>query len=204
MTYGHLQADCLYTGISSGPNARYRVWEAFTFTFLKFSVSNECSWSCGRVQVCNMFIVSLAIADLIVGLVVMPMSTIYIFTVDWRFGVALCQLWIAVDYTASTASILNLFVLSLDRYWSVTSPLEYLSKRTTKRALVMISLVLNLCLLRRCDIGTRLFAKQGSKTDRETDRLYTIKQHSKNKNSSGDEIANVNFYAVRPEATRVR
>jgi len=34
MTYGHLQADCLYTGISSGPNARCRVWEAFTFTFL--------------------------------------------------------------------------------------------------------------------------------------------------------------------------
>jgi len=33
MTYGHLQADCLYTRIGSGPNARYRVWEAFTFTF---------------------------------------------------------------------------------------------------------------------------------------------------------------------------
>jgi len=31
MTYGHLLADCLYTGISSGPNAWYRVWEAFTF-----------------------------------------------------------------------------------------------------------------------------------------------------------------------------
>jgi len=33
MTYGHLQADCLYTRINSGPNARYRVWETFTFTF---------------------------------------------------------------------------------------------------------------------------------------------------------------------------
>jgi len=33
MTYGHLRVDCLYTGIVSGPNARYRVWEAFTFTF---------------------------------------------------------------------------------------------------------------------------------------------------------------------------
>ena len=36
MTYGHLQADCLYTGISSGPNARYRVWEAFTFLPLPY------------------------------------------------------------------------------------------------------------------------------------------------------------------------
>jgi len=33
MTYGHLQAECLYTWISSGPNARYQVWEAFTFLF---------------------------------------------------------------------------------------------------------------------------------------------------------------------------
>jgi len=38
MTYGHLRADCLYTGISSGSSARYRVWEAFTFTF--FGVRN--------------------------------------------------------------------------------------------------------------------------------------------------------------------
>jgi len=41
MTYGHLRADCLYNGISSGPNARYRVWEAFTFT-LPFSVAMCC------------------------------------------------------------------------------------------------------------------------------------------------------------------
>ena len=88
-----------------------------------------------------MFIVSLAIADLIVGLFVMPVSTIYIFTEDWLFGIAVCQIWIGIDYTASTASILNLFILSVDRYWSVTSPLKYLRKRTKKRAVIMISVV---------------------------------------------------------------
>ncbi len=93
------------------------------------------------LQVSNMFIVSLAIADLVVGLVVMPISAIYIFTQDWHFGLVVCQLWIGVDYTASTASILNLFILSLDRYWSVTSPLKYLRRRTKKRALIMIFLV---------------------------------------------------------------
>jgi len=45
MTYGHLQADCLYTGISSGPNARCRVWEAFTFFTRRLTDSHACfSW----------------------------------------------------------------------------------------------------------------------------------------------------------------
>jgi histamine receptor H1 len=59
---------------------------------------------------------------------------------DWRFGYVVCQFWLAVDYTASTASIFNLFILSLDRYWSITSPLRYLRRRTKKRALLMIAL----------------------------------------------------------------
>jgi len=46
MTYGHLQADCLYTGISSGPNAQCRVWEAFAFTF--FSLLSEVDLSFAR------------------------------------------------------------------------------------------------------------------------------------------------------------
>ena len=47
MTYGHLQADCLYTGISSGPNARCRVWEAFTF-FNHHRCSDAVYWRAGR------------------------------------------------------------------------------------------------------------------------------------------------------------
>ncbi|RWS22073.1 hypothetical protein B4U80_11297 [Leptotrombidium deliense] len=88
-----------------------------------------------------MFILSLASADLIVGLTVMPISSVYVLTGDWIFGVIVCQIWLVIDYTASTASIFNLLILSLDRYWSIRSPLKYLCKRTKKRALGMIIIV---------------------------------------------------------------
>jgi len=48
MTYGH----CLYTGISSGPNARHRVWEAFTFTFIAWRKAlRRVSLECGGCQI---------------------------------------------------------------------------------------------------------------------------------------------------------
>ena len=40
----HLRADCLYTGIISGPNARKHVWENFTFTF-NTSITSKCETS---------------------------------------------------------------------------------------------------------------------------------------------------------------
>jgi len=36
------------------------------------------------------------------------------------------------------------------------------------------------------------------------DHHHSCQQQLLHKNSSGDEIANVKFYAVRPEATRIR
>jgi len=97
-----------------------------------------------RLQtVSNMFIMSLAVADMIVGVIVMPIGAID-FIADsgqgWKFGLSVCQFYLTIDYTASTASIFNLFILSLDRYWSITSPLRYLRRRTKKRALLMIAL----------------------------------------------------------------
>lgn len=51
------------------------------------------------------------------------------------------------DYIASTASIFNLLTLSIDRYWSITSPLKYLGKRTKSRALIMIGVAWSISLL---------------------------------------------------------
>lgn len=55
-------------------------------------------------------------------------------------GRPVCILWLSADYIASTASILNLLALSIDRYMAITSPLQSLSVRTKSFALTMIAL----------------------------------------------------------------
>lgn len=87
----------------------------------------------------NLYIVSLSVADLIVGTTVMPLNVVYLLEDKWRLGRAVCQFWLIMDYVASTASIFSLFILCLDRYRSVRQPLKYLKYRTRGKASVMIS-----------------------------------------------------------------
>ncbi|XP_008288268.1 histamine H1 receptor [Stegastes partitus] len=86
----------------------------------------------------NLYIVSLSVADLIVGSTVMPLNLVYLLEDEWKLGRAVCQFWLIMDYVASTASIFSLFILCLDRYRSVRQPLKYLKYRTRGKASVMI------------------------------------------------------------------
>ena len=89
----------------------------------------------------NWFITSLAVSDLLVGLFIMPLSLANELMGYWIFGDVLCELWLAIDVLLCTASILNLCLISLDRYWSVTRAVSYVKTRTKKRAIVMIAIV---------------------------------------------------------------
>ncbi|CAL4129601.1 unnamed protein product, partial [Meganyctiphanes norvegica] len=84
--------------------------------------------------VTNYFIMSLAVADCLVGAIVMPFSALYDSFDYWVFGPDFCDVWRSFDVLASTASILNLCVISLDRYWAITDPFSYPRKMSTKRA----------------------------------------------------------------------
>uniref|UniRef100_A0A8D2QVU1 Histamine H1 receptor n=1 Tax=Zosterops lateralis melanops TaxID=1220523 RepID=A0A8D2QVU1_ZOSLA len=86
----------------------------------------------------NLYIVSLSIADLIVGAAVMPLNMVDLLSPRWPLGLEACLFWLSMDYVASTASIFNLFILCMDRYRSVQQPLRYLKYRTKMRALLLI------------------------------------------------------------------
>lgn len=85
------------------------------------------------------FIVSLAWADLTLGVVVLPFSAMYEVFSIWIFGKVWCTIWLAVDVWVCTASILHLVVISLDRYIAVTRPIAYPNIMTTKRARLLIA-----------------------------------------------------------------
>ncbi|XP_067909375.1 D(1C) dopamine receptor-like [Heterodontus francisci] len=64
----------------------------------------------------------------------------------WLFG-SFCDIWIAFDIMCSTASILNLCIISLDRYWAIASPFRYERKMTQRVAFVMIGVAWTLSIL---------------------------------------------------------
>ncbi|XP_057381493.1 5-hydroxytryptamine receptor 1-like [Daphnia carinata] len=90
---------------------------------------------------CNYLLVSLAVSDLCVALLVMPMALVYEVLGTWPFGARVCDTWVAFDVLSCTASILNLCMISVDRYWAITRPLDYGVKRTPARMIFCVALV---------------------------------------------------------------
>ena len=95
----------------------------------------------------NFFIVSLAVADLTVAILVMPLNVIVSILGRWVLGIHICKMWLTSDVLCCTASILNLCAIALDRFWAITDPINYAQKRTLKRVLLMIGGVWVLSLL---------------------------------------------------------
>ncbi|XP_041648750.1 alpha-2Db adrenergic receptor-like [Cheilinus undulatus] len=89
----------------------------------------------------NLFLVSLASADILVATLVIPFSLANEVMGYWYFGTTWCSFYLALDILFCTSSIVHLCAISLDRYWSVTKAVSYNRKRTPKRIKAMISIV---------------------------------------------------------------
>ncbi|XP_013419282.1 D(1) dopamine receptor [Lingula anatina] len=90
-----------------------------------------------RSKITNYFIVSLAISDMCVGVFVLPFAAIQDLLGNWPFG-HYCLTWVSFDVMMSTASILNLLMIAVERYIAVTRPFHYHEIVTNKTAGIML------------------------------------------------------------------
>ncbi|TNN12071.1 Tyramine receptor 1, partial [Schistosoma japonicum] len=90
-------------------------------------------------RITDLYIVSLALADLLVAILLMPPFIIRQNVGHWPFkSPELCIYWLSFNVLLCTASILNLCCISVDRYIAINYPMKYISKRTRRTALYMI------------------------------------------------------------------
>ncbi|XP_041066819.1 D(3) dopamine receptor [Carcharodon carcharias] len=90
----------------------------------------------------NYLVVSLAVADLLVAILVMPWVVYLEVVGDWRFSRTSCNIFVMLDVMMCTASILNLCAISIDRYTAVVMPIQYNTNYSSRRRVtIMITIV---------------------------------------------------------------
>ncbi|KAM3856471.1 trace amine-associated receptor 5-like [Vipera latastei] len=88
----------------------------------------------------NLLLLSLALADLLLGLTVLPFSTVRSVEGCWYFGDDFCRLHTFLDTMFCLTSIFHLCFISVDRHSAICDPLLYPTKFTTRVACIYIAL----------------------------------------------------------------
>ncbi|XP_034431056.1 trace amine-associated receptor 13c-like [Hippoglossus hippoglossus] len=85
----------------------------------------------------NLLLLSLAISDLFVGVLLMPVEIFYV-EKCWFLGDIVCTLYYVLDYMITSASVANMVLISFDRYIAICDPLHYPARVTKRRAQVCV------------------------------------------------------------------
>lgn len=81
----------------------------------------------------NLFLVSLAAADILVATLIIPFSLANELMGYWYFRSVWCEIYLALDVLFCTSSIVHLCAISLDRYMSISRAVTYGAQRTPRR-----------------------------------------------------------------------
>lgn len=95
----------------------------------------------------NLLIMSLAVADLLVGLIVMPVNIMDLTDNCWYLGKTMCSLYPVVNYLSVSASAGSLVFIAVDRYIAINNPLLYSTKVTICKTSVFIVLTWSCAIL---------------------------------------------------------
>ena len=89
----------------------------------------------------NYYIFNLAVADLVIGVLIIPIYSSTILMNDWVLSRQFCVVWIIFNQTAVVNSHAAIFLITYDRYRLVQNAMEYTANETPERALRRILLI---------------------------------------------------------------
>ncbi|XP_034003534.1 trace amine-associated receptor 8a-like [Trematomus bernacchii] len=87
----------------------------------------------------NLLILSLAVSDFLVGLILMPVKILLTETC-WYLGDLLCALYSIVTFIITSSTVGNMVLISIDRYFAICDPLHYTIRVTLNRTQICICL----------------------------------------------------------------
>ncbi|XP_030287605.1 trace amine-associated receptor 13c-like [Sparus aurata] len=86
----------------------------------------------------NVLILSLALVDLLVAVIVMPFSATRTVHGCWFYGDTFCHLHVSFELFLTTLSIFHLICIAVDRHQAICNPLHYSRKITITVAVMMV------------------------------------------------------------------
>nr|XP_024657285.1 G-protein coupled receptor 161 [Maylandia zebra] len=89
----------------------------------------------------NKFVFSLTLSNLLLSVLVLPFVAVSSAKREWMFGVVWCNFTALLYLLISSASMLTLGAIAIDRYYAVLYPMIYPMKITGNRAVVVIAYV---------------------------------------------------------------
>ncbi|XP_026187435.1 trace amine-associated receptor 13c-like [Mastacembelus armatus] len=93
----------------------------------------------------NLLLLSLAVSDFLVGLLVMPFQ-ILLTEPCWFLGDLVCVLFYLLPFITLCASVVNMVLISVDRYVAICDPLHYPTRITPNRVQICVVLCWIYCV----------------------------------------------------------
>ncbi|XP_036405827.1 trace amine-associated receptor 13c-like [Megalops cyprinoides] len=89
----------------------------------------------------NLLLLSLAVADLLVGVLVMPFYFTGVIEYSWCFGIVYCTIYNIANFYLTCVSVYNVACIAVDRYFALCNPFLYSTKMTVNITLKLISMI---------------------------------------------------------------